>query len=101
VGAPLQAIADGLPVGTRWLVLDASAIVQVDSTAAAMLEEVRTDLAGRGIALGLAELHADVLGLLDRAGLLAAIGPDMVFDDLDDALRAFTAGGAQGPGRSG
>ena len=54
-----------------------------------MLEEVRADLADRGIALGLAELHADVRGLLDRAGLIAAIGPDMIFDDLDDALRAF------------
>ena len=40
VKARLIAIADGLPAGTRWLVLDASAIVQVDSTAAAMLEEV-------------------------------------------------------------
>jgi MFS superfamily sulfate permease-like transporter len=96
----MQAIADGLPAGTRWLVLDASAIVQVDSTAAAMLEEVRTDLAGRGIARGFAELHADMLGLLDLAGLLAAIGPDMVFDDLDDALRAFAASGG-GSGRGG
>ena len=89
VQARLRAIADGLPAGTRWLVLDASAIVQVDSTAAAMLEEVRAGLAASGIALGLAELHADVRGLLDRAGLIAAIGPDMVFEDLDDALRAF------------
>ena len=75
VKARLIAIADGLPAGTRWLVLDASAIVQVDSTAAAMLEEVRADLAASGIALGLAELHADVRGLLERAGLIAAIGP--------------------------
>ena len=64
-----------MPAGTRWLVLDASAITQVDCTAAAMLEEVRADLAARGIALGLAELHADVRGLLDRAGLIAAMGP--------------------------
>ena len=89
VKARLIAIADGLPAGTRWLVLDASAIVQVDSTAAAMLEEFRADLAASGVALGLAELHADVRGLLERAGLIAAIGPQMVFEDLDDALRAF------------
>ena len=74
--------------------LDASAITQIDSTAAAMLEEVRADLAGRGVRLGLAELHAEVRDLLDRAGLLAAIGPDMIFDDLDDALRAFEASSA-------
>ena len=96
VQARLLAIVDAQPPGTRWLVLDASAITQVDSTAAAMLEEVRSDLADRGVALALAELHADVHGLLGRAGLLAAIGPGMIFDDLDDALRAFEAANPQG-----
>lgn len=91
VQARLCAIADAMPAGTRWFVLDASAITQVDTTAAAMLEEVRADLAERGAAFGLAELHAEVRDLLDRAGLLAAIGPGMIFDDLDDALRAFEA----------
>jgi MFS superfamily sulfate permease-like transporter len=71
VKARLIAITDGLPAETRWLVLDASAIVQVDSTAAAMLEEVRADLAASGKALSLAELHADVRGLLERSGLIA------------------------------
>ena len=51
VHARLHAIADAMPAGTRWLLLDASAIAQVDSTAAAMLEEVRADLAARGIGL--------------------------------------------------
>jgi sulfate permease, SulP family len=80
-----------MPADTRWLVLDASAITQIDSTAAAMLEEVRADLAARGVSLALAECHAEVAGLLDRAGLLAAVGADRIFDDLDDALRAFEA----------
>lgn len=91
VHARLRGIADAMPASTRWLVLDASAIARVDSTAAAMLEEVRADLAARGVALGFAELHAEVRDLLNRAGLLAAIGPAMTFDDLDDALRAFEA----------
>jgi SulP family sulfate permease len=94
VQARLVDIADAMPKDTRWLVLDASAITQVDSTAAAMLEEVRADLAGRGVAFGFAELHAEVALLLGRAGLLAAVGHDMIFDDLDDALRAFEARGA-------
>ncbi len=99
IQARLLAIADAMAKDTRWFVLDASAITQTDSTAAAMLEEFRADLAARGSSLGLAELHAEVAGLLDRAGLLAAVGPDLVFDDLDDALRAFAAGGAN-PGGS-
>ena len=94
IQARLLAIADAMPADTRWFLFDASAITQTDSTAAAMLEEVRADLAERGIALALAELHAEVRDLLDRAGLLAAVGPDLIFDDLDDALRAFKAAGA-------
>jgi sulfate permease, SulP family len=97
VNARLRAIADELPPGTRWLVIDASAVTQVDSTGATMLEEVRAHLADRGIALGLAELHADAQGLLDRAGLLSAMGRDRIFEDLDDALRAFEARDQGGP----
>ena len=91
VAARLRAIAATMPAGDRWLVLDAGAVARVDSTAAAMLEAVRADLAGRGVALGLAELHAETRALLERAGLLTAIGTDMIFDDLDDVLQAFEA----------
>ena len=94
VQARLVSIADALPSDARWLVLDASAVNQIDSTAAAMLEEFRADLAARGVRLGLAEMHSEVAGLLERAGLLAAMGPELIFDDLDDALRAFDASGA-------
>lgn len=92
VHARLLAIAAGQPAGTRWLVLDASAMTQVDSTAAAMFEDLRGELAARGIRLGFAELHADVAGLLDRAGLIDALGREMIFDDLEDALRTFAPG---------
>ncbi len=83
-------IAEGLPADTRWFVLDASAIVQVDSTAAAMLEEARGMFPERGVALGLAELHNEPREVLERAGLLAKIGKAMIFEDLEDAATAFT-----------
>jgi len=91
VKARLRAIASELPPGTEWFVLDASAIAQVDSTAAAMLAGIADEFAARGAALGLAEVHTEVLGLLERAGVIDRIGATMVFDDLDDALRAFRA----------
>ena len=94
VRARLDGIADDLPPGTRWFVLDASAIVQVDSTGAAMLQEVAADFAGRGIAFGIAELHAGPKALLERAGLVEQIGPAMIFEDLEDALCAFEGQGA-------
>ncbi|MFI0847895.1 SulP family inorganic anion transporter [Mesorhizobium sp. IMUNJ 23232] len=97
VEARLRAIAETLPSDTQWFVLDASAIAQVDSTGAGMLDDFANDLAKRGIAIGLAELHADARALLERAGVLETIGPAMVFDDLEDALRAFEARGDSKP----
>ncbi|WP_457587104.1 SulP family inorganic anion transporter [Ensifer canadensis] len=89
VQSRIRTIVDELPEDTRWFVLDASAVVQIDSTAAVMLDGVRDDLARRGTTLVLAELHAEVRDLLERAGVLQRIGKAFVFDDLDDALRAF------------
>lgn len=88
----LTAIADGLPANTRWLVIDASAIPQIDSTATAMLEEVHGELKERGIALGLAELHTDARAMLDRAGVIDKIGRAMIFEGMEDALLAFETG---------
>ncbi|MGO7719023.1 sodium-independent anion transporter, partial [Rhizobium johnstonii] len=66
----LRAIADGLPAETRWFILDASAIANIDSTGAAALDAVQEDLSGRGIAFGVAHLNAEVTELLGRAGVV-------------------------------
>lgn len=85
----LQNLAREQPPGTRWFVLDASAVAQVDSTAAAMLDEVRADFAEHGMALGIAELHKEPMTILERAGVLQKMGASMVFDDLEDMASAF------------
>lgn len=86
VRARLNAIAAEQPEGTRWLVIDAGAIPQTDASAAEMLGDLAGDLEARGMRLGLAEMHAEVRALLDRAGVLDRIGRDMVFEDLSDAV---------------
>ncbi|THK37232.1 SulP family inorganic anion transporter [Ensifer sp. MPMI2T] len=91
----LRAVIEALPADTRWFVMDASAIAQIDSSAAAMLDEVHDDLGKRGIALAIAELHFEAREILERAGVIAKIGPGMIFEDLDDALDAFEKGGAE------
>lgn len=93
----LREIASNLPAGTEWVILDASAIVHLDSTGATMLDEICGELARSGISLGLAELHAEARALLDRAGVIGRMGEGMIFDNLDDALHAFeTRGGKNG-----
>ena len=89
VGSRLRSIAEELPADTRWLLIDASAISQIDSSAAGMLGELCAELRNRGIRLGLAELHAEAREMLDRAGVIERIGSDMVFDILEDAYQAF------------
>ena len=89
VESRLRSIAEGLPADTRWLLIDASAISQIDSSAAGMLGELCDELRNRGIRLGLAELHAEAREMLHRAGVIDLIGSAMVFDILEDAYHAF------------
>jgi SulP family sulfate permease len=91
VATRLRTIADGLPPDTRWLLIDASAISQIDSSAAGMLSEVFGELRQRGIRLGLAELHAEAREMLRRAGVIDLVGTAMVFDIVEDAYQAYEA----------
>ena len=89
VKSRLQSVAGELPAGTRWLLIDASAISQIDSSAAEMLNELCEELRQRGIQLGFAELHAEARDMLDRAGVIERVDATMVFDIVDDAYHAF------------
>ena len=89
VEARIRYIAEHMKPGTRWLMIDASSMPHIDSSAAAMLLDLSADLRERGIKLGFAELHFEARGMLDRAGVIDSIGPDMVFDLLENAYIAF------------
>lgn len=91
----LQTLAADLPAETGWFILDAGAVVQIDSTAAAMLDEVHALFTARGIAFGIAELHNEPRGVLERSGTLERIGAAMIFDDLEDACAAFELAATQ------
>jgi high affinity sulfate transporter 1 len=82
-------IADRLPPGTRWFILDGEAMTTIDSTAAAVLEQIRADLERRNLKLGVANLYSQPRQLLTRAGFLAKLSPGMVFEHVEDAVAAF------------
>lgn len=73
----------------EWFVVNAEANVEVDLTSLTALEGLRSDLAARDIAFGLARVKQDLRHDLDRAGILAAVGEDMVFPTLPTAVEAF------------
>jgi SulP family sulfate permease len=79
------------PALPLWLVLDASAIGYLDTTALDALEDARATLAARGIKLAVAGLHSRARGLIERSGLAARLGPDMIFHSAEDAADAFQA----------
>jgi high affinity sulfate transporter 1 len=82
-------ITDRVPAGTRWFIIDAEAVATMDTTAAAVLDEIREELRRRGIKLGLADLHSQPRQMLERTGVAASIGADMLFDRSTDVVAAF------------
>jgi len=74
-----------------WLILDASAVNHVDTTAVAVLEEIHGELVRRGITFGIAELHSQPLAMIERSGLAQRIRPDMLFPSAEAAAEAFAA----------
>ena len=86
-----EAILASVAPGIQWLIYDASATAQIDSTAAAALDDVCALAAAQGLKFGIAELHSEPFETLERAGVLAKIGADMIFADLEDVTAAFSA----------
>lgn len=80
-----------LPEGTHWYIFDAGAAAHIDSTAAAMLDDLCTFIEERGLKFGIVELHSAPRDILTRSGVIDRIGENMVFDDLEDAVAAFSA----------
>ena len=89
----LAAVAEGVAsVPVRWVVIDAESIGEVDSTGAAMLSDLVDDLRTRGVVLSLARVKLPVAEYLSRAGVMAKLGTERVYLEVDDAVAAFHAG---------
>ncbi|MFY8148815.1 MAG: sulfate permease [Prochlorococcaceae cyanobacterium] len=101
----LEAVeAETSPV--QWFVLNAEAIVDIDSTAAANLVELQQELQERGIRMGIARAKQDLLLQLQKTELLQRIGPERIHPTLGSARAAFLArqepaSQAGGPGGAG
>jgi SulP family sulfate permease len=83
------AAVDEAPWPVEWLLLNTEANVEVDLTAVDALEDLRAELAGRGIVLALARVKQDLRDDLDVAGLTARVGADRIFMTLPTAVAAY------------
>ena len=55
-----------------------------------MLNDVRAIVQERGLKFGIVELHSEPIDTLARSGVVAKVGPGMIFDDLEDVIAAFS-----------
>ncbi len=90
--AKLEAVADGLPAGTRAVVLEMHRLVSMDTSGLDALEQLHRALQRQGVRLLLCDVNDQPRGLMRRAGFEAVLGEDNLWPDLPLALAAAQAG---------
>jgi len=83
-----QAIADA-PTPTKWVVVAAEPVTDIDITAAEALSALDDDLQQAGIELGFAEMKDPVKDRLKRYGLFTKLGADLFFPTLGQAVDRY------------
>jgi SulP family sulfate permease len=72
-----------------WLCVEATAVDDIDFTAAAALRSLYKMLQAKGVRLVLADLDRDVYAELQRSGLVTLLGPQAIFGTTQDVLQAY------------
>jgi len=78
----------------RVVVLECSAIPDIEYTALAMLMESEQKQRANGVELWLAAINPDLLATIRRSPLSATLGPERMFIDLHKALEAWQCRGS-------
>jgi high affinity sulfate transporter 1 len=73
----------------EWFILNTEAIVEIDITAADVLEELRGELVSLNITFGMAKVKQDLYVQLKKAGLVETIGPQRIYPTLHTAINGF------------
>ena len=85
----IRAVVGSAPSPVRWLVVDAEAITNIDYTAARMLLDLHQGLSQADVTLAFARVLPYLQADFDRHHITEAIGAEMIFARLHDALNAF------------
>jgi MFS superfamily sulfate permease-like transporter len=84
----LRAVADA-PTATKWVVIAAEPITDVDITAADMLADLDNVLHQAGMDLFFAEMKGPVKDSLKRYGLFNKLGTDNFFPTIEQAVERY------------
>jgi MFS superfamily sulfate permease-like transporter len=88
----VRALVDSAPAPVRWFVLDASAVTDIDYSAAGVVRELLVELAGRRISIIFARATRFLRADLDRHGIKPYLGEVRIFETLHEAIAAVRGG---------
>ena len=88
----VRLLIDTAPETVHWFMVDASAMMDIDYSAARSLRDLCGELQRRGINLVFARVNPYLREDFDRHGITAAIGDKFIFATLHDALAAVPMG---------
>jgi SulP family sulfate permease len=80
----VEALGDAIPSGTRAVVLDLHRLVQLDTSGLEALRHLHQHLQRHSVALLLAEVNEQPLGLMRRAGFAAELGETQFLPKIAD-----------------
>ena len=87
--ARAKSVVGDAPAPVRAFVLDAESMPHLDTTGAAVLDDLRNDLEAAGIAMAVAAAKSPVRGMLERTGFASRIGADRMFPSVHAAVVAL------------
>jgi sulfate permease, SulP family len=82
----LRALVEGAPSRVRWVVVDASAITNIDYSAAGVVRELIEDFAKQGVGVAFGRAAPALRSDLARHRVIDALGEGRVFGTLHEAV---------------
>jgi len=93
----VHALVDRAPTPIHWFVVDASAITDLDFSAASAIRDLFADLKAKNVTIVFARVSRFLRADMDRHGITATAGADHVFATLHEAIAAVRAALATQP----
>jgi high affinity sulfate transporter 1 len=90
-GAQVRKVIESSPSPLRWLVIDATAVTELDYSAGQAVRELYEDLRSRGVVMALIVVRGQHHGALERYGLVDLIGANRIFQSHSACLEAYRA----------
>jgi sulfate permease, SulP family len=82
----IEALPEQLPAGTRAVVLDMQRLVLMDSSGLDAMQQMHRTLQRQGIALVMANVNEQPLGLMRSTGFEAVLGSENIVPNIGQAL---------------